>query len=139
MSDEPGFEIGGEFYAFPQAFRLCDPVLVAEVTGLSWIEFTELLDEQDPRTLSGLVAVAVWQKNPRWKRDKVIQFVERVELDAIGFSGSAAEDDAGPPDLVAPEVTGDSIASSTLTSDELEASDATLDSTGLPASAITSG
>lgn len=135
MSDEPGFEIAGQFYGFPSSFRLCDPVLVAEVTGLAWNDFAQLLDEQDPRTLAGLVAVGVWQKHPRWRRDRVIEFVQSVEMDALSFAGVDTPElpegaDAGPPE---PSDTTDSEPwSSTPTADEKEASDELPDPIGTP-------
>ena len=33
-SDQPGFEIAGRLYPVPQGFRLGDPALVREVTGM---------------------------------------------------------------------------------------------------------
>jgi hypothetical protein len=65
MGQEAGFRIGGVFYPAPRAYRLEDPVLVREVTGLSWDDFAELLDDAgvvaDPVALVGVIAVAVWQ------------------------------------------------------------------------------
>lgn len=133
MADEPGFEIAGEFYGFPSTFRLCDPVLVAEVTGMAWNEYAELLDEQDPRTLAGLVAVAVWQKNPRWKREKVIQFVQGVQLDALTFAGVDGSEgvDAGPPEPS--DTTADAASSSTPSAEARSGhSDEIPDPTGIP-------
>lgn len=139
MADEPGFEIAGQFYGFPSSFRLCDPVLVAEVTGLAWNDFAQLLDEQDPRTLAGLVAVGVWQKHPRWRRDKVIEFVQSVEMDALSFAGVDTPElpegaDAGPPEPSATTVSEPW--SSTASADEKEASGETPEPTGIPASVI---
>lgn len=110
---DAGFSIGGEFYSFPSGFRLGDPVLVAEVTGLEWMDFAEMLDNGDSRTLAGLIAVAVWQKHPTWRRDKVVRFVEQIELDSIEVQ--APEDDARPPE---PGTTGRSPETSTGSSDE---------------------
>lgn len=138
MPDEPGFEIGGETYPFPQGFRLCDPVLVAEVTGMSWMEFAELLDDQDPRTLAGLIAVSVWQKNPRWKRDKVIHFVEGLELDAIGFAGDAGGADVTPPEGEAGNITKPSAEQLMPISVGMEHSDASTPASSGPQSSATS-
>lgn len=100
---EAGFTIGSEFYPMPAGFRLADPVLVGEVTGLSWDEFATMLDTGDPRSITGMIAVAVWQKHPEWKRDKVARFVENIELDAIEATGG---DDADPPPVEAPTSDG---------------------------------
>lgn len=136
MTDEPGFEIAGEFYKFPVTYRLCDPVLVAEITGLDWEEFAERLDNKDPRVLPGLLAVGVWQKYPRWKRDKVVNYVQTVEFDALSFPDvTTPEDDAGPPELAA--TTASATESSTPASGENEASDATPEPTGPLLSEIT--
>lgn len=95
---EPGFEIRGVFYPMPSSYRVCDPVVVAEVTGMTWNEFADALDDDDPRALPGLLAVAVWQKNPSWRRDKVVSFLQRVDLDEIVWpEPEGPEDDAGPP------------------------------------------
>jgi hypothetical protein len=104
--DEDGFRIAGTFYPFPSMFRLCDPVLITEVTGMKFPAFAAAVDEmqdadeegQDPIVLSGLVAVAVWQKNPRWKRDRVLRFVEQLDFEALETtSGEAAEDNDALP------------------------------------------
>lgn len=118
---DAGFEINGEFYPFPTAFRLGDPVLVAEVTGLEWMEFAEMLDEGSPRTLPGLVAVSVWQKNPGWRRDKVVRFVEAIDQDAVTVVQPEGTD-AGPPDVA--DTTGTSPGGSTASSDSSVPSDA---------------
>jgi hypothetical protein len=128
--DEPGFSIGDEFYAFPTSFRLGDPVLVGEVTGLGWNEFAEMLDQGDPRTLAGLVAVAVWQKHPQWRRERVLLFVESLAMESLVFNDVESEDDAVPP-LQGAGITTESPASSTLSSDELVLSDADPNPTGL--------
>lgn len=96
---EAGFTIGSEFFPMPAGFRLADPVLVGEVTGLSWDEFATMLDTGDPRSITGMIAVAVWQKHPEWKRDKVARFVENIELDSIEATGG---DDADPPPVSGP-------------------------------------
>lgn len=96
---EPGFSINSEFYPLPTGFRLGDPVLVSEVTGLDWQDFAELLDNGDPRATTGLIAVAVWQKHPGWRRDKVVRFVESLDVTSLQFDGGS--DDAGPPPVAA--------------------------------------
>src|ERR671923_1348639 len=92
--EEAGFEIKdpraerGRFYPWPTSFRLGDTVLVEKVTGLPWIEFNDRLPDDDdpPETdvdggadlvvLSGLMAVAIWQQHPQWRRERVVRYVE---------------------------------------------------------------
>lgn len=103
---EAGFEIGGRFYPLPAAFRLGDPVLATEVTGMGWDEFVQAMQDEtgDPRVSAGLVAIAVWQGNPTWRRDKVVRYVEQLDLAALDFRASDGEqgDDAGPPEPTTP-------------------------------------
>lgn len=111
---QPGFEIKGRFYPFPASFRLGDPVLVSEVTGLDWPTFTARLDDpaydEDLVVLSGMIAVAVWQKHPTWRRDRVARYIESLDMDRLSFVGPTDQDDEedeeaddGPPDLTAAE------------------------------------
>ena len=95
---ESGFQINEAFYPIPQAFRMGDPVLVEEVTGLSWGDFSDRLDEPegDPVVMLGMLAVAVWQTNPRWRRDRVARWVEAIDIEAVKFI-DGEETDAGPP------------------------------------------
>lgn len=104
----------------PQGFRLGDPVLVAEVTGLPWIEFAQMLDEGDSRTLAGLVAVAVWQKHPDWRREKVVRYVESISISDLEVDSPS---DARPPEPEA-DTTGRSAATSTGSSDSPDRSEA---------------
>lgn len=89
MADKATFAIGNRDYSFPESFRLGDPVLVQEVTGMEFPDFAEALDDpqrrKSPVILAGLVAVAVWQGNPSWKRDRVRRFVEELDMDALNF------------------------------------------------------
>lgn len=102
MSDEPQekakFLIDGREYPFPEKFRLGDPVLVTQITGMSFKEFSAATDDEelreDPAVLLGLVAVAVSQGNPRWKRERVIEFVQQIDFDNFDTSGG---DVADPP------------------------------------------
>jgi len=97
---DPGFEIGGNLYPFPTSFRLGDPVLVEQVTGLDWPTFTNRLDDadydEDLVTLSGLIAVALWQSNPTWRRDRVVREVERLNLESVKVVGDEPADDSPP-------------------------------------------
>lgn len=113
MSETPqqaGFEIDGRFYAFPDSFALGDPVLVKELTGMPFTpDFTdavsdpEFLENPDPTVLIGLVGVAVWQGNPRWKREKVVQFVSRIDFDKFEAVGGDEEEETLPPAVPAGE------------------------------------
>lgn len=99
--EQAGFRVGETFYPWPQAFRLGDPVLIREVTGMSWQEFIDALDGQgmeDPAVLNGMIAAAVWQANPRWKRDRVRAFVEAIGFEELDLkTDSEEEQTAGPP------------------------------------------
>lgn len=106
-----GFRIGEADYEFPATFRMCDPVLVEEVTGLDFAEFAERIDEMneaiaggepgsDVKALLGLVAVGVWQANPRWKRDRVVRFMQDADMQALTVDEAA--DDPPPKGAQAP-------------------------------------
>lgn len=131
MASDPGFVIDGVEYPVPQAFRLGDPVLVREITGLEWMEFAELLDagSTDPAAMLGLVAVAVWQANPDWKRDKVRRFVEGLAFDRLEFQAP----DENPTVAAIPDAatTGSSPAASAPGPESVLGS--TLATTGTPA------
>lgn len=112
QSDKAGFIIAGREYPFPETFRLGDPVLITQTTGMTFKEFSAALDDEelreDPAVLLGLVAVAVSQGNPRWKRDRVIEFVEQIDLDSFdSFGGDdpqgPAEEQGSSSDRTAPE------------------------------------
>lgn len=98
---EAGFNIGGTFYPFPKTFRLGDPVLIRELTGMEFPEFALALDDktrrEDPVILLGLIGVAIWQANPRWTRDRVMSFVQMVPLESVEGVGAAKEDEEVPP------------------------------------------
>lgn len=111
---DAGVEIYKKFYPWPSRFRLGDPVLVKEVTGMSWPEFVAALDEQDrsieeakasgeeiPEAdqviVAGLIAVAFWQGNPHMTRDKARRSLERIPMEELELVGEEDEDDAVPP------------------------------------------
>lgn len=117
MSDQAaqpaGFEIKDRFYAWPESFRMGDVVLVEQVTGLDWPAFTNRLPDEeeiagvpdeaeDLVVLTGLMATSIWQNHPHWRRDRVIRYVEQLDLESIKFLGGdvpdEAEPDARPPD-----------------------------------------
>lgn len=114
MVERDGVEIYSRFYPWPARFRIGDPVLVTELTGLTWPEFAAAVDAHedaieaaaasgddppvpDQVVLSGLIAVAFWQGNPQMSRDKARKAIERVPLEEITLVGDGAEDDARPP------------------------------------------
>lgn len=107
MAEDPKFVIGEVEYLVPSSFRLADPVLVEEVTGLDFEEFSRRLDEvnqsigtddakSDYKVTVGLVACAVWQKNPRWSRAKVLQFLEQVDVQSLSVQVPEAPADDPP-------------------------------------------
>lgn len=109
---QAGFNIEGLFYPTPKAFRLGDPVLVREVTGLPWAEFCELLDgaddDIDPVAMTGLIAVAVWQAQPRWTRARVARYLEGIDIDKVEGQGG---DDLPPVETVKDEEEAGSLTS----------------------------
>ena len=95
--DKAGFKISGEFYSWPEGFRLGDPVLIREVTGLEWTEFMEAMDSgtiEDPSVINGMIAAAIWQANPKWTREKARRFVEQINFEEFESIG---EEDENPP------------------------------------------
>ncbi len=93
------FEIFDKEYPLPQAFRMGDPVLVEEVSGLTWGEFSDRMDDADgdPAIMLGMLAVAVWQTNPRWRRDRVARYVEGLKIEDVKFVGEEREPETSPP------------------------------------------
>lgn len=93
------FIVKGREYEFPTTFRVCDPVLVRDVTGLTFQEFTDILgnddDSIDPVVLAGLVAVGIWQKFPTWKRQQVVSYVQQITADDFQL---VPTDEDGPPE-----------------------------------------
>ena len=124
MPDQDGFEIYKRFYPSPTRFRMGDPVLVTEVTGMTWPEFTAALDametdyaslaeqgradefQADHTLLLGLMAVAFWQGNPTMSRAKVVRAIERIPIDDVDFIAADTEEDVGPPAQTAQEADG---------------------------------
>ncbi len=104
MPDKDGVEIFKRFYPWPERFRLGDPVLVKEVTGMRWPDFVAALDEMDEEevpdqvVLAGLIAVAFWQGNQQMSRDKARKAVERMPVDEIEMIEG---DDVRPPEQTA--------------------------------------
>lgn len=119
---ESGVLIHNRFYSWPQSFRHGDPVLVREVTGMSWPDFLSGLQAQEQmirekRTAGedvveadidaviqvGLLAVAFWQGNPMMSREKVRRAIERLPQEAVEYVDGDEEDDERPPEVAAGE------------------------------------
>jgi hypothetical protein len=105
---QAGVEIYKKFYPWPERFRLGDPVLVKEVTGMRWPDFVAALDEMnedeapDQVVLAGMIAVAFWQGNPTMTRDRARRAIEKIPQDDVELiDGDEDEEDegadAGPP------------------------------------------
>lgn len=100
---EAGYQIGKRFFPFPTSFRMLDAVLIRDLTGMNWDEFLGAMpDEDDPEAIgdpivmAGMLGVAVWQQNPMWRRDKVVRFVQGVnieEVEAVGLSDETAAEE----------------------------------------------
>jgi hypothetical protein len=105
LPDKDGVEIYKRFYPWPDRFRLGDPVLVKEITGMRWPDFVAALNDVDEDeapdqvVLAGLIAVAFWQGNPQMSRDKARRAVEKIPQEEIEIIDSdvADEGDAIPP------------------------------------------
>lgn len=111
---QAGVEIYKRFYPWPTRFRLGDPVLVREVTGMDWPEFVDALagwDENstpDQVVLAGMIAVAFWQGQPTMSRDKARRAVELMpQEDVEVIEGDDDEEaDVSPPGVAADEAAG---------------------------------
>ena len=117
----PAFKIGEQVFPIPTSYRLGDPMLVEDLTGLKFDQFAERLDEQnvllaerqaridageseednppptDNAVLLALVGVAVWQTNERWTRDRVRRFVERIDFADLVTEGGDDEEEMEDP------------------------------------------
>jgi hypothetical protein len=168
MPDRDGVEIYKRFYPWPDAFRLGDPVLVKEITGMRWPDFAAALQDQneaideavemglpspepDQVVLAGLIAVAFWQGNPHMSREKARRALERIPMEDIEvIDGDEGEVELGPPALggvedaaLPPRMTSNGSEHSPEESLETSRQDSSLDVTspngsGLPGSPITS-
>jgi hypothetical protein len=102
MADqEAGFNIWNTFYPWPTSIRTVDPVLVVELTGMDFVDWAEALDDADaavrnPVIRLGLIGVAVWQANPRWKRQRVVDFLSQLENSEIEFVGGEEVEESPP-------------------------------------------
>jgi hypothetical protein len=89
-SQEAGFEIRGRLYPFPNSFRAGDTLLIRELTGMEFVAFCEALDDEeneDERVTIGLLGTAIWQQHTTWRRDKVIRYVENLDLEHMKLTG----------------------------------------------------
>lgn len=145
MAEEAGFQIGKRFYPFPGSFRLGDPVLVREVTGMDWGEFVEKLpsdeddigfvEESDAIVLLGLVAVAVWQGNPTWRRDKVSRYVQSLDMTDVQPVGGEEEAEERPPEMTSGETLSETSLESSA-SEDTYSDESNQNSSGTPVSVI---
>lgn len=126
------FVIEGRDYDVPSMFRALDPVLVRDVTGMEWDEFAEGMEHPTPVTTAGLVAVAIWQGNPTWRRDRVVRFMEQLDLAGIEV---VDEGDAVPP-TEEPQPEGSESSDAAFAGGSDFPSDSTLPSTGILSSGV---
>lgn len=124
MAADPYLEIGDEAYPLVTRFMLPDAVLVEEVTGLAWLPFlnrardlfapSENGDGLDHVAFVGVVAISVSRKNPRWRRDRVVRFIQDIEHNGVTlvFPEDGEADDADPPTKEAGSTTPSKSASS---------------------------
>ena len=162
MANQAGVEVYKRFYPWPTSFRLGDPVLVKEVTGMTWPEFTAALDAQnraiadaeemddeppqaDQVVLAGLIAVAFWQGNQQMSRDKARRALERIPIEEIELIDEETEDSppagaAGePPSTTSSASDGSPEDSARTETPPVSISDGTSpNGSGLPGSPITS-
>jgi hypothetical protein len=107
VTEQRGFEYRGRFYKLPGVddFRAGDPALFNEATGLRWLDFLEAMvaieDEDEDAlpdidvtlVLDGMMAVAIWQANPRWRRDKALHFFQSMKKSEIEMLMPDEEDE----------------------------------------------
>jgi hypothetical protein len=106
MAEKAGVRINGEDYFFVDAFKLGDPALVYEVTGLDWNTFSELFAKSgdghpDPNIMTGLIAVAIQRGHSTWTRREVYDYVRELDFADLDYFGGEGKEDASvavPPD-----------------------------------------
>jgi hypothetical protein len=147
VADEPeqrGFTIGDRFYPVPESYRVCDPVLIREVTGLDWRTFAGMLDdpdyEEDPVLGAGVIAVALWQRHDGWPRARVVDYVAKLDMNRLTFIGpTSGGADAGPPAQAEDGASTSSISPPpSSTAADSPSDDTSQTSTGTPPSAASS-
>lgn len=146
MAAEPYLEIGDEAFPLVSRFMLTDAVLVEEVTGLQWLAFLnrardlftpgENGDGLDNVAFSGVVAISVARKNQRWRRDRVLRFVQDIEHDAVRLviPEVGEESDADPPANEAGSRTPSMSASSSESDSDSSSEPLSRESSGTPGS-----
>lgn len=104
MTDQQaGFEIHGRFYPMPTTIKGRDPIVIKEVSGMTFREFAEASDDPssafDPGVVITWVAIAVWRANPGWSRATLLGYIGDLDFDAIKGVGANEEEGApaGPP------------------------------------------
>lgn len=107
MADQPGYMIEGRFYPMVTQYKHGDPILIHEVTGLTWEEFADLLAEAgeegarpNPIVNTALIAVAVQRKYPTWSRRRVGDYINNLDLGAeeiVGIVAPEGDDAPIPP------------------------------------------
>lgn len=102
MPDQPGYMIDGRFFPMVTQYKHGDPILIHEVTGLSWDEFAELLAEAgeegarpNPIVNTALIAVAIQRNFPTWSRRRVSDYVKNIELGSEEVVGIVESDTNG--------------------------------------------
>ena len=99
MAENPQIRIGDELYEISE-YRLGDPVLIEQVTGLRWSEFASRVDAmvkdqaEDPVAVLGLVSVAMWQAHPEWSVREATQRAIGIGMNELEF---VAPDDVERP------------------------------------------
>lgn len=103
MADNPQIRVGDELYEIGE-YRLGDPVLIEQVTGMKWAEYAARVDDmvktqaEDPIAVLGLVAVAMWQAHPDWN---VREAAKRATMLAISDLEFVAPDGGDRPPVPA--------------------------------------
>jgi hypothetical protein len=106
MAEKPGVRINGQVYEFVDQFKHGDPILIHEVTGLDWDEFSEMLaragdgGRPNPIVQTALIAVAVQRVHTTWTRRDVSEFIRELTLGEEEYLGGEGREtgDAVPPD-----------------------------------------
>ncbi len=128
-------------YPFVDGFKHGDPILIHEVTGLDWDEFSEMLAKSsdgrvNPIVQTALIAVAIQRVHQTWTRREVSEFIRNRDLGEEEYVGGEA---AKEEEMLPPSESGESSDSSeetSSTSPESPSSPSPTDS-GDPGSATT--
>ncbi len=143
MSDDrAGVRINGRFYAFVESFKHGDPILIHEVTGLDWDEFSEMLAKAgdgrgvNPIVQTALIAVAVQREHKTWSRREVSDFIRDLDLGSEDYVGVDAEPEEGVLPPTQPAESSSSSDETSSTSQESRSNLSLIDS-GSPGSDIT--